>query len=411
MKRAKLFYALLGLLLAVGGTIGLPETAIAQTLLQEQGQLEPGDAVLEADGSLYDRYSLEGQAGQQITITLESSAFDTYLLLINADGNKIGESDDIDQTNSNSSLTITLPANGTYTIVVNSYDNTGRGSYRLTVNAGSGSAANSLPNSAANSVSPDAAANASTSDTSADNTEAQNPTAPRTAFSGDVRAEYSEQAGSSCVTRPQVAISRADQVVFDQALDIREFCRQSGPFRVQDLDGDREPEVILGFFSGGAHCCTFSLIFSYDADRQQYSYLQQPWGNVGFSLEDIDRDGLPEFESADDRFAYQFSSFAGSGFPIQIWQYRQNRLVDVTRNYRNQIYDSAYRHWQLYTQARDGVDGGRGLLAAYLAEKYLLGEAEDGWNRVRSAYQASDRQQFFADLAQFLQQTRYATRQ
>ncbi len=111
----------------------------------------------------------------------------------------------------------------------------------------------------------------------------------------------------------------------------------------------------------------------------------------------------------DSRFAYQFTSFAGSGLPIQIWQYRQGQMVDVTRNYPQQVYDDAYKWWKIYTETRNRPDAGRGVLAAYLADKYLLGEAEDGWNRVEQAYQESDRQSFFIQLRQFLQEMGYAS--
>lgn len=103
----------------------------SSTLLQRQGELERGDTVLQSDGSLYDDYTFEGRSGQQITIVLESTEFDTYLILLDPSGNKIAENDDNQGTNS--ALTITLPSNGTYTIIANSYDGSGRGRYALIV--------------------------------------------------------------------------------------------------------------------------------------------------------------------------------------------------------------------------------------------------------------------------------------
>lgn len=102
-------------------------------LLQEEGVLGPGAAVLPSDGSLYQTHSFEGRAGQAVTINLESSDFDTYLALIDPDNKIIGENDDISQTNPNSGLTITLPRSGMYSVIVNAYDRTGRGRYVLTV--------------------------------------------------------------------------------------------------------------------------------------------------------------------------------------------------------------------------------------------------------------------------------------
>ncbi|WP_256874547.1 hypothetical protein [Nostoc sp. C057] len=52
-------------------------------------------------------------------------------------------------------------------------------------------------------------------------------------------------------------------------------------------------------------------------------------------------------------------------------------------------------------------DDGKGFLAAYLADKYLLNQGQDGWQRVQQAYKKSDRTKFFADLRKFLRETGY----
>lgn len=108
--------------------------ATLQTILQQQGSLQRGDSVLD-DGSLYDEYPFEGEAGQQVVITLESSAFDTFLILVAPNGDLIAQNDDISTDNLNSSLTVTLPSSGTYRVVANSYDSSGRGRYMLTVSS------------------------------------------------------------------------------------------------------------------------------------------------------------------------------------------------------------------------------------------------------------------------------------
>jgi len=89
--------------------------------------------VLSSDGSLYDEHTLDGVAGQTVTITLESPDFDTYLFLIGPDGNVVAENDDISAENLNSELTVTLEADGVYTIVANGFDAQSQGAYTLTV--------------------------------------------------------------------------------------------------------------------------------------------------------------------------------------------------------------------------------------------------------------------------------------
>ncbi len=104
-----------------------------QYILQEQGTLGPGSLILPEDGSYYREHTFRGQAGQQVTISMESREFDTFLLLFSPSGELIGGNDDIGPQNLNSAMTITLPETGAYTIFANSYDNTGRGRYTLTV--------------------------------------------------------------------------------------------------------------------------------------------------------------------------------------------------------------------------------------------------------------------------------------
>lgn len=123
------------------GCLCLTEKALAETILQRQGVLEQGDQVLSSDGSLYDRYTFEGQAGQQVTIILESREFDTYLILLSPDGSEVGRNDDTNQTNS--VLTVTLPAAGAYTVIANSYERGNLGRYMLTVSSDTASTTSS----------------------------------------------------------------------------------------------------------------------------------------------------------------------------------------------------------------------------------------------------------------------------
>jgi len=176
---------------------------------------------------------------------------------------------------------------------------------------------------------------------------------------------------------------------------------------VKDLDGDKEPEVIADFFTGGAHCCTYSLIYRYEPAQNRYTSIRHDWAHTGYNLKDLDKDGLPEFNSFDNSFAYAFASFAGSGFPVQIWQYRQGKMIDVTRRYPQLIYSNAFENWQYYTEARHKGYEVKGLLAAYLADKYLLDQSQDGWRRVQQEYQDSDHTQYFSSLRNFLRETGY----
>lgn len=104
----------------------------AGAILQTEGSLGQGSPTLQ-DGSFYQEHSFQGTAGQSVTISLESNEFDTYLIVLGPNDQLIGENDDASSETLNSSLTITLPVTGTYRVIANSYDSTGRGQYLLTV--------------------------------------------------------------------------------------------------------------------------------------------------------------------------------------------------------------------------------------------------------------------------------------
>lgn len=102
-----------------------------------QERLSEGDAIIEDDNSLYDSYEISLIAGETYQLTLESSDFDTYLLLLDDSGQIIEENDDIalDEVSgfsiTNSELIVQPTVSGNYRIWANGYDADSRGNYKL----------------------------------------------------------------------------------------------------------------------------------------------------------------------------------------------------------------------------------------------------------------------------------------
>jgi hypothetical protein len=159
----------------------------------------------------------------------------------------------------------------------------------------------------------------------------------------------------------------------------------SDPLIVRDLDADREPEVLIDLYTGGAHCRFYTVILRYDGHAYRGSVAF--WGDPGYRLRDLDRDGRPELVTADDRFAYAFTSYAASVLPLRIDHYDRGALVDVTSDYRELLRREAATYWHEYLgeRRRPGADV-RGLLAAWLADEYRLGRQTDGWKQIDAAY-------------------------
>ncbi len=90
-----------------------------------------------SSGAFYDTFTFAGTSGQQVTITMNSSAFDTYLRLKNSGGTTVA-SDDDGNGGTNSKITFTLSASGNYSIESTSYSPSATGSYTVTLTIGGG---------------------------------------------------------------------------------------------------------------------------------------------------------------------------------------------------------------------------------------------------------------------------------
>jgi len=113
---------LMAAIVLTGGSIGfLPRSAQAQSMLQEQGSLQP----------MQQEHLFSGEAGQTVTISLTSGEFDTFLMLLDPSGREIANNDDYARS-LNSSLVVTLSESGQYKVVVRSFSGQG-GSYTLSV--------------------------------------------------------------------------------------------------------------------------------------------------------------------------------------------------------------------------------------------------------------------------------------
>jgi hypothetical protein len=228
---------------------------------------------------------------------------------------------------------------------------------------------------------------------------------------GDVKATLTYEKQRGLGTNFQLQIERQKETLPKQSVPLvdGEQARLMR-MRVTDVSGDEEPEILVDLYSGGMQCCHYSLIYEYSREAGKYQPIDHSWGNVGYDLLDLNGDGTPEFRSADDRFAYEFAKFDASGFPIQIWQYKDGKMVNVTTEYPQQIYADAYKWWEAsYKNLQSEEDKEvKGYLAAYLANMYQLGEAEQGWQMLKNMYKKEDKAKFFHQLSQFLEDLDYS---
>lgn len=94
------------------------------------GYLVPGPVI--AEGRYGQAWALEGQAGESVTVTLESDDFDAYLYMYGPGLDEV-LSDDDGAGGLNSQITVTLPQSATYLVVASSLQGGATGPYTLSV--------------------------------------------------------------------------------------------------------------------------------------------------------------------------------------------------------------------------------------------------------------------------------------
>lgn len=85
------------------------------------------------DGGFARDYAIKLTAGDQVAIDLSSEAFDTVVILLNAEGKNIGKNDDGPDGTSNSLLFIRIKDSGNYVVRVQGFGETSSGEFRLKV--------------------------------------------------------------------------------------------------------------------------------------------------------------------------------------------------------------------------------------------------------------------------------------
>ena len=141
---------------------------------------------------------------------------------------------------------------------------------------------------------------------------------------------------------------------------------------IGDFDVDGAAEVAVQGFTGGANCCTSSRVYSWrGGDFEKISL-----GKIGGDFEDVDGDGSFELVTVDKSFLATFSSHAGSVLPPKILKLEGDSFVEATREYSEYVRSQIEA---LEAQFGDSSTVSPSLLAAYVANKSLIGEYDSAW--------------------------------
>ena len=144
---------------------------------------------------------------------------------------------------------------------------------------------------------------------------------------------------------------------------------------------------MLQGYTGGAHCCTetVALVGGQDGTWKPIG-LDGLDGDIGYAYLDPARDGSTLLVSAAGEFNYRFASYAGSYAPDRIQALVDGKLVDVTGQPRFQPFLRTELS-RMKTSWRTNPGGERnGYLAAWVAQKALVGEFDDAWRAMLGLY-------------------------
>src|SRR5262245_21671423 len=101
----------------------------------ENGRLEPGDRKI-VSGGFVDEFPVAGKRGERLTIDLRSREFDPYVVLVGPQGTKVEENDDFDGDPNRALLSLELPEDGDYRVIVTSFEKGETGAYNLRIEWG-----------------------------------------------------------------------------------------------------------------------------------------------------------------------------------------------------------------------------------------------------------------------------------
>lgn len=218
---------------------------------------------------------------------------------------------------------------------------------------------------------------------------------------GTIVAELSFVVREYRFTRERIKIVRAGQIVVDEALPGLPRCdarceRFVGPrdptkggesIWLRDLDADGELEVVIDMWTGGANCCTFTVVYGLLAGG--YTHDSEVWG-TGYRMQRLGNDGRWQFVGVDQRWKYAFTCGACAPLPVRVWQYDAGKVSAVTRDFPAVVRRDARRNFRRYLRVRNHPSRPirsttRAVLAAWVADQCVLRHCGRGLRVVRAA--------------------------
>jgi len=170
---------------------------------------------------------------------------------------------------------------------------------------------------------------------------------------------------------------------------------------------------LFHLFSGGAHCCS-SLLITEIRDNKLVVLDSGFYGNSGYMVEDLNKDGVKEITSGNDMFAYTFTNYSETRFPLRVEKFENGKLTNITGKFKDDlIMEIGYFEEDLNEIIKEGfvcpetddeetfnTDAGsvKTVLAAIVADYSSLGQVERGYDLVNKVYKCNDTEKYIKIL-------------
>jgi hypothetical protein len=211
-----------------------------------------------------------------------------------------------------------------------------------------------------------------------------------TKASGDTSATLTWDRADYGISNPRLSVTRHG---VEYAITIVDVCEEGcilvaddtdvgygqSMVNVADLDRDGDPEVLVDSFSGGAHCCLTTRVLTWNGSG--YTPSDVAWRDGSWKLRDADGDGDRELVGQDPQFWGAFTAHAASAAPPLVLEKHGDQIETATKKYKSLLRKDAEVRRRALRKAPKGVDV-RGVLAAYVADQYLLRKGAVGRREV-----------------------------
>jgi hypothetical protein len=175
-----------------------------------------------------------------------------------------------------------------------------------------------------------------------------------------------------------------------------------------DLNADGFPDVVVETYSGGAHCCFGTQVFSL-RPTGAILILKKPESNAGGYFENLDADQASEFITYDDSFAYQYCPYA-AGVAVKVimaYDPGQDRYLPASPRFPEQYAEEivANEERAQYVPGELGEWDGTNICAILpLSLGYLyMGQPEQAQTEFRSRYSGPDADAKWTEILQIVQ--------